>query len=41
MVGGGESTGGGYYNGAYWSGSALVWGTAPATGAGNGWMFVK
>lgn len=41
IVGGGELSGQGYYNGAYWAGSSLAWGTAPATGAGNGWMFVK
>jgi hypothetical protein len=39
--GGGESTGEGYYNGAYWKGSAKAWGAADGTGAGNGWIWVR
>ncbi|MFC1754635.1 FG-GAP-like repeat-containing protein [Thermoproteota archaeon] len=39
--GGGERTGSGYYNGAYWDGSALQWGTDAGVGAGNGWIFVR
>ena len=42
MNGGGELLGNGYYNGAYWTGSAKQDGD-PATGdgAGNGWLFVR
>lgn len=40
--GGGELSSGGYYNGAYWDGSAHIWGDAVAgTGAGNGWFFIR
>lgn len=40
--GGGELSGSGYYNGAYWVGSAKQYGD-PATGAGagNGWIFIR
>jgi hypothetical protein len=39
--GGGELTENGYYNGAYYFGAAVAWGTAGGTGAGNGWLFVR
>ncbi len=41
--GGGEDEGGGYMNGAYWVGSDAEWATDAdtATGAGNGWLYVK
>lgn len=40
--GGGELDGGGYFNGAYWTGSSKVWADpATGTGAGNGWVFVR
>ncbi len=41
ISGGGESTGSGHYNGAYWRGSALAWGAPGGLGAGNGWMYVR
>lgn len=41
LHGGGEVSGQGYFNGAYWRGSALAWGAAAGTGAGNGWLYVK
>ncbi|MBM4380505.1 MAG: hypothetical protein FJ086_14615, partial [Deltaproteobacteria bacterium] len=39
--GGGENSGAGYYNGAYWAGADVAWGAANGTGAGNGWMYVR
>lgn len=39
--GGGESSGGGYYNGAYWVNSAKQWGTTGGVGAGNGWLYIR
>ncbi|MFZ4578026.1 MAG: fibrinogen-like YCDxxxxGGGW domain-containing protein [Myxococcota bacterium] len=39
--GGGENTGGGYFNGAYWMGSTPAWGNDNGQGAGNGWIFVR
>jgi len=39
--GGSEFSSGGYFNGAYWVGSASAWGTDAGTGAGNGWIFVR
>jgi len=40
LNGGGE-TSSGYYNGAYYTGSAVAWGDAAGIGAGNGWLFVR
>lgn len=41
--GGGELSGNGYYNGAYWISSSKAWATDPATaaGAGNGWLMIR
>ena len=41
--GGGENEVFGYLNGAYWVGSSKAWATdsAAATGAGNGWMYLR
>ena len=39
--GGGQNSGGGYYNGAYWVNSAKQWGADNGQGAGNGWMWVR
>eukprot|EP00808_Paulinella_micropora_P028712 g71815.t1 len=39
--GGGELSGDGYFNGAYWEGIQKSWGQAGGTGAGNGWIWVK
>jgi fibrinogen beta/gamma subunit family protein len=41
ISGGGELTGSSYFNGAYWAGSAVAWGSNTGEGAGNGWLFVK
>jgi len=41
ISGGGELTGSTYFNGAYWAGSAIAWGSNNGEGAGNGWLFVK
>jgi hypothetical protein len=41
IAGGGELSGQGYFNGAYWAGTAQQWGAAGGVGAGNGWIFVK
>lgn len=42
ISGGGETSGNGIYNGAYYVGAQTQWGV-PATGegAGNGWLFVR
>jgi len=39
--GGGENSGQGYYNGAYWYSSAKQWGDVNGMGAGNGWIWVR
>ncbi len=39
--GGGQNSGGNYYNGAYWAGSAQQWGADNGQGAGNGWIWVR
>ena len=39
--GGGEWSGLGYLNGAYWVNNAIAWGDPSGQGAGNGWIFVK
>ena len=39
--GGGEKSGSGYPNGAYWKSSIKAWGVANGHGAGNGWIFVQ
>lgn len=39
--GGGETTGAGHYNGAYYLSSGATWGSAGGVGAGNGWLFVR
>ena len=39
--GGGQNSGGNYYNGAYWVGSAQQWGADNGQGAGNGWIWVR
>ncbi len=42
MNGGGEADGLGYFNGAYWTGSAKQWADpVTAAGAGNGWIFIR
>ena len=39
--GGGETSQGGYYNGAYWYSSDAKWGDSSGLGAGNGWIWVR
>ena len=42
ISGGGEDNGSDYRNGAHWIGSVTGWGdTAGASGAGNGWIYVR
>lgn len=42
LVGGGENSYGGYYNGAYWRSSVKQWADpVTADGAGNGWFFIR
>lgn len=41
LSGGGEASGGGYFNGAHWIGADKAWGTADGLGAGNGWLYVR
>ncbi|MCM2348964.1 MAG: hypothetical protein NDI69_03015 [Bacteriovoracaceae bacterium] len=41
IIGGAETSASGYYNGAYYSSSAKVWGASDGSGAGNGWLFVR
>lgn len=41
ISGGGESTGDGYFNGAYWMDSTKAWGTPGGQGAGNGWLYIR
>jgi hypothetical protein len=41
LHGGGETTENGYYNGAYYTGSAMAWGSTGGVGAGNGWVFIR
>lgn len=41
IIGGGESSVSGYYNGAYWTSSAKQAGAAGGIGGGNGWLYVR
>lgn len=41
LSGGGENSGNGYYNGAYWVGSVQSWGSTGGVGAGNGWLYIR